>query len=198
MKFFLLAISLLLSACTSDDENVITIDTASVKAGSSIQKQGKELALFPGRLTIDQPLDMAGLRTESLQSYKLPTNKVCIISIVPSLDTKVCDVQTHTLGETILPDDIVRISISRDLPMAQKRFAENANLKNITYLSDYAEGAFGRRSGLLLIGPRLLTRSVIVIDKKGIIRHMQIVPELTHLPDMKKAFDVARHLRLQN
>ena len=89
---------------------------------------------------------------------------------------------------------IERITISRDTPFAQKRFAEEAKLTDIMYLSDYKEGAFGRALGLLMDGPRLLARSVILVDGHGVVRYVQIVPEITNLPDMEKAFDRAQEL----
>ena len=64
-------------------------------------------------------------------------------------------------------------------------------MTDIRYLSDYKEGVFGRFLGLLMDGPRLLARSVIVVDKQGMVRYIQLVPEITNLPDMEKAFDRA-------
>jgi thiol peroxidase len=122
--------------------------------------------------------------------------KVLILSLVPSIDTKVCEVQTHHLGELAsrLPADITRITISRDTPFAQKRFAEEAKLTGITYLSDYREGSFGRSTGLLQEESMLLARTVIVVDKEGIVRYIQVVPELSHLPDMETVFNKANGL----
>ena len=66
--------------------------------------------------------------------------------------------------------------------------------QDIDYLSDYKEGAFGRSTGLLIDGPRLLARSVVLVDKQGIVRYIQVVPDITHLPDMDKAFTKAIEL----
>ena len=93
-----------------------------------------------------------------------------------------------------MPPSIKRITISRDTPFAQKRFATEAKLTKIQYLSDYKEGAFGRSTGLLIDGLMLDTRTVILVDTQGSVRYIQVVPELTHLPDMEKAFDVAIEL----
>jgi thiol peroxidase len=121
---------------------------------------------------------------------------VLFLSIVPSVDTKVCEAQTHFLGEEgdKLSKEVRRITISRDTPFAQKRFATEAKLTDIQYLSDYKEGSFGRANGLLLDGLMLLARSVILVDKKGIVGYIQVVPEITHLPDMEKAFQTAIEL----
>src|ERR1039457_2757136 len=122
--------------------------------------------------------------------------KVLLLSLVPSLDTKVCEAQTHNLGEqkARLSEDITRITISRDTPFAQKRFAEEAKLTGITYLSDYREGSFGRSTGLLQEESMLLARSVIIVDQEGIVRYIQVVPELSHLPDMETVFNKANGL----
>jgi thiol peroxidase len=121
---------------------------------------------------------------------------VLLVSIVPSLDTAVCEEQTHYLGEQgdRLPKSVKRIVISRDTPFAQKRFAKEAKLTDLQYLSDYKQGDFGRSAGLLTEGLMLLARSVILVDKQGIVRYIQVVPEMTHLPDMEKAFEKAIEL----
>ena len=87
-----------------------------------------------------------------------------------------------------------RITISRDLPFAQKRFAAERKLDHVRFLSDYKEGAFGRSTGLLQEDSQLITRSVIVVDQEGIVRYIQVVPEVTHLPDMERAFEEAAKL----
>jgi thiol peroxidase len=122
---------------------------------------------------------------------------ILLLSIVPSIDTKVCEAQTHYLGEqgADLPSGILRVTISRDTPFAQKRFAGEAGLNNITYLSDYRDASFGRATGLLQEDSMLLARAVIIADRKGIVRYIQIVPELAHLPDMETAFAFARGLQ---
>jgi thiol peroxidase len=119
-----------------------------------------------------------------------------LISLVPSIDTKVCEAQTHYLGVegARLPEGIERITISRDTPFAQKRFADEAKLNNITFLSDYRDGSFGRATGLLLDDLMLLSRSVIVVDGNGVVRYIQVVPELSHLPDLEAAFSKAESL----
>ena len=118
-----------------------------------------------------------------------------MINVVPSIDTKVCEEQTHILGESPnLPANIARLTVSRDLPMAQKRFAAEAKLENIQYVSDYKSGGFGNASGLLMDGSELLARAVIVADKDGVVRYMQIVPDVTKMPDMDKAFTEAKKL----
>ncbi len=121
---------------------------------------------------------------------------ILFLSIVPSLDTLVCEEQTHYLGERgdMLPKEVKRIVISRDTPFAQKRFANEVKLRNLQYLSDYKQGDFGRSTGLLTEGLMLLARSIVIVDQEGIVRYIQVVPEMTHLPDMEKAFKKAEEL----
>ena len=74
------------------------------------------------------------------------------------------------------------------------RFAKEAKLQNIRYFSDYKNGSFGKSTGLLIQGPELLARAVVVTDKQGIVRHIQVVPEVAELPDMSKAIELANSL----
>ena len=122
--------------------------------------------------------------------------KVRIISVVPSLDTPVCEQQTHLLSEKNkgLDKMVELITVSVDTPFAQKRFAEEAKIANVTFLSDYRGAEFGKTHGLFLEGPHLLTRAVMVIDTTNTIRYLQVTPELTQLPDMEEAFKFARQL----
>ena len=135
----------------------------------------------------------SGLKMTDLQSFK---GKVTIISIVPSIDTKVCEKQTHILSEENggLDKTVRLVTISRDLPFAQKRFAEEAKIHNVLFLSDYRDGGFGASTGLMIQENRLLARALVVVDKEGVIRYLEIVPDLGQLPNMKKAFQLAGSL----
>lgn len=169
-------------------------------AGGKVQVSlhGKPLTLTGTLLQEGQPfpavtLPDSGLTLTELQSFK---GKVTIISIVPSIDTKVCEKQTHILSEENggLDKTVRLVTISRDLPFAQKRFAVEAKINNVLFLSDYRDGGFGAATGLMIQESRLLARAVVVLDKKGVIRHLEIVPDLGQLPDMKKAFQRAGSL----
>jgi thiol peroxidase len=122
--------------------------------------------------------------------------KVRIISVVPSLDTPVCEQQTHYLSEKNkgLDKMVELVTISVDTPFAQKRFAQEAQIANVTFLSDYRDAEFGKTYGLLLNGPHILARTVMVVDAHNIVRHLQVTPELTQLPDLDEAFTVAKSL----
>lgn len=126
--------------------------------------------------------------------------KVRIISVVPSLDTPVCEQQTHYLSEKNkgLDKMVELVTVSVDTPFAQKRFAQEARIANVTFLSDYRDAEFGKTYGLLLNGPHILARTVMVVDANNIVRHLQVTPELTQLPDLDEAFVVAKSLITAN
>lgn len=165
---------------------------------TQVTLHGKPLTLTGTALQEGQPFPAitipdSGLQMIDLQSFK---GKVTIISIVPSIDTKVCEKQTHILSEENggLDKTVRLVTISRDLPFAQKRFAEEAKIHNVMFLSDYRDGKFGESTGLMIQENRLLARAVVVVDRKGVIRYLEIVSDLGQLPDMKKAFQLARSL----
>jgi thiol peroxidase len=165
---------------------------------TQITLHGKPLTLTGTALQEGQPFPAitipdSGLQMTDLQSFK---GKVTIISIVPSIDTKVCEKQTHILSEENggLDKTVRLVTVSRDLPFAQKRFATEAKIHNVLFLSDYRDGKFGASTGLMIQENRLLARAVVVVDKEGVIRYLEIVPDLGQLPDMKKAFQLAGSL----
>lgn len=112
-----------------------------------------------------------------------------VLSVVPSLDTPTCDLQTRRFNaeaERLGPDTPV-LTISMDLPFAQKRWCGAAGARNVRTLSDHRDASFGSAYGLLIRELRLLARAVLVLDREGVIRHLQIVPELSAEPDYAAA-----------
>ncbi len=188
----------LIMACASGQPKMI-MESLSALPGGQVTFAEKPLHLIGSPIAMGRPLPPVKL-TDAMTMEDVDLSalrgSVLFVSVVPSLDTPVCEAQTHYLGEkgTRMPPSIKRITISRDTPFAQKRFATEAKLTKIQYLSDYKEGAFGRSTGLLIDGLMLDARTVILVDTQGIVRYIQVVPELTHLPDMEKAFDVAIEL----
>ncbi len=175
------------------------VDTASAQPGGQVNFKGKPVRLLGSPISVGKPLPSVELvDAMNMNSIDLSKEKgsVLLLSIVPSLDTPVCEEQTHYLGEKSngLAASVKRIVISRDTPFAQKRFAKEARLSNLQYLSDYKQGDFARSMGLLTEGFMLFSRPVIIVDKQGIVRYIQVVPEMTHLPDMEKAFERANEL----
>ncbi len=177
----------------------IPFDWASAQPGTQVAFRGNLVKLLGSSVSVGKPLpsvELVDAMTMKNVDLSKEEGSILLLSIVPSLDTPVCEEQTHYLGEkgNLLPKNIKRITISRDTPFAQKRFAKESKLTDIQYLSDYKQGDFGRSTGLLTEGLMLLARSVILVDKQGIVRYIQVVPEMTHLPDMDKAFEKAIEL----
>jgi len=168
--------------------------------GNNILFQGKPLMLTGMGIKVGDKLRDVKLAQTDLSM--VPVNetkgkgKVRIISIVPSLDTKVCEQQTHYLSEKNMGLDrmVELITISIDTPFAQKRFAEEAKINNVTFLSDFRAADFGKAHGLLLKDLHLLSRALLVVDKDNKVRYLQITPELAQLPDLEEAFRFARKL----
>jgi thiol peroxidase len=188
----------LLAGCAASGPPPV-IETGSSEPGGSVNRKGNPTNLLGNAITKGKPLPSVKLvesSTMKLVDLSLEKGNVLLLSIVPSIDTKVCEAQTHYLGEKgdHLSYNIERITISRDTPFAHRRFAEEAKLTDIRYLSDYREGQFGMANGLLAEDVRLLARSIIIVDQAGIVRYIQVVPEQSHLPDMEKAFAFAQRL----
>ncbi len=175
------------------------MDRASVEPGGAVFRGDKRFSLLGTPVSMGKPLPSVQL-VDAMNMTEVDLSQergsVLFLSIVPSIDTGVCEAQTHLLGEEgdKLPPGVQRITISRDTPFAQNRFAQEAKLSDIRYLSDYKEGEFGRSTGLLMDGLKLLARSVVLVDKDGRVRYIQVVPEMTHLPDMEGAFRKAVEL----
>ncbi len=134
-----------------------------------------------------------GLQPVTLASAK---GKVQLITVVPSLDTPVCDTMTRKFNEEAakLPADVAVYTVSMDLPFAQKRWCGNAGIEKVQTLSDYQERSFGLAYGVLIKELKLLARSVFVIDKAGKVAYREIVKEVTAEPDYAAALAAAKHL----
>ena len=115
--------------------------------------------------------------------------KIKVISVTPSLDTPVCDMQARRFNEEAarLPEDVVVLNISMDLPFAISRFCATAGIDKVKTLSDHRDASFGTAYGVLIKELRLLTRSIVIIDKEDVIKYLEIVPEVTDQPDYDKA-----------
>jgi thiol peroxidase len=190
--FLLLFFPVLFFNCVATQPK-IPMDWASATPGDQVNFKGKPIKLLGSPISVGKPLpssELVDAMTMDMIDLSKERGVILLLSIVPSIDTPVCEEQTNYLGERgdKLPNNVKRITISRDTPFAQKRFAKEAKLTNLQYLSDYKQGDFARSTGLLTEGLMLLARSIVIVDKEGIVRYIQVVPEITHLPDMEKAF----------
>jgi thiol peroxidase len=117
--------------------------------------------------------------------------KARLFSVVPSLDTPVCSMQTKKFNENLdsLKDKVAAYTISLDLPFAQKRFCSAENVANMSNLSDVHNHSFGQNYGVLIEGLplALLSRAVFVVDKSGTITYAEYVPEVGAHPNYDAA-----------
>lgn len=151
-----------------------------------VTMKGRSLTLLGDEVIIGQRAPDFEVVANDLSTVRFSSfhGKVCIISSVPSLDTSVCDTMTRKFNEqaTKLAEDVIVLTISMDLPFAQKRWCGAAGVYNLQTLSDHRDASFGKAYGVLIKELRLLARAVFVVDKGGIISYMQIVEELTDEP----------------
>ena len=133
------------------------------------------------------------LNPKTLKDY---AGKVLIITAVPSLDTPVCDMETRRFNAEAskLGANVQILTISMDLPFAQKRWCAAAGIGQVATLSDHRDASFASAWGVLVKELRLLARSVFVVDKDLTVRHVQIVAEMTHEPDYGAALAAAKKL----
>lgn len=120
--------------------------------------------------------------------------KAKLISVVPSLDTPICELQTKRFHAEAarLPPDVEVLTISMDLPFAQNRFCTTYGIEKIRVLSDFHDAAFGLAYGVLIKEVRLLARAIFVAGPDDLLRHVQIVPEVSQHPDYDAALAVLR------
>lgn len=129
----------------------------------------------------------------TFSSYR---GKVCILSSVPSLDTPVCDMETRKFNEeaTKLGDRIQILTISMDLPFAQKRWCGAAGVNKLKTLSDHKEAQFGTAYGVLIKELRLLARAVFLVDQKGMLQYMQLVKEIASEPNYEEVWSALKKI----
>lgn len=163
-----------------------------------ITMKGGPLTLVGPELAIgDVPLDVSlldnDLKPVKLSSYK---GKICVISSVPSLDTPVCDMQTRRFNSEAgnLGDDVAIVTVSMDLPFAQKRWCGAAGVDKVATLSDYRDAAFGEAYGVLIKELRLLARAIFILDREGALRYQQLVKEVSQEPDYEDVLEAVKKL----
>lgn len=160
--------------------------------------EGNPLTLIGNEVKLGEPAPDFEALDNNLSPVKLSSfkGKVCIICSVPSLDTPVCDIETRRFNKEAgqLGPDVVVLTISMDLPFAQKRWCGAAGIKNVQTLSDHRKAAFGAEYGVLIKELRLLARAVFVIDKDGVVRYIEIVDELTNEPNYEAALKAAKEV----
>lgn len=181
-------------------------DEEGIKKKGGFMSERKGLVTFMGNpLTLigdevkvgDTAPDFVAL-DNNLSPVKLSSfrGKICVLSSVPSLDTPVCDMETRKFNEAAgrFGKDIAILTISMDLPFAQKRWCAAAGVNQVQTLSDHREASFGNSFGVLIKELRLLARAVFLIDRKGVIQYVQLVNEVSKEPDYDAVFNALRKL----
>ncbi|MCX6843585.1 MAG: thiol peroxidase [candidate division WOR-3 bacterium] len=123
--------------------------------------------------------------------------KVVVIAAVPSLDTATCDLETRRFNTEAakLGPDVVILTVSMDLPFAQKRWCGAAGIDKVITVSDHRDASFGNGYGVLLKDLRLLARAVFVVDRQGVIRYVQLVKEVGTEPDYAPVLQTVKELQ---
>jgi thiol peroxidase len=165
------------------------------RAGATTLKGNPLTLVGPELKAGDQAPDFS-LVDNSLKPVTLKDtgNNVRIISVVPSLDTPVCDAQTKRFNEEAarLPGVDI-ITVSMDLPFAQTRWCGAFGVDNVKMLSDHKEGSFGTSYGTLIKELRIESRAIFVLDRKNQIRHTEYVKEVADFPNYDAALTAARN-----
>jgi thiol peroxidase len=159
-------------------------------AGNPMPLSGKEIKV--GDKAHDFTAVGNDLKPVSFSDF---SGKVIIISVFPSLDTGVCELQNIRFNKEATENkDVVIISISVDLPFAQKRFCGAKGIDAAVTISDHKDLDFGKRYGFVMEPLRLLARGVIVVDKGDTVKHVEYVSEVTTEPDYEAALKIAKSL----
>lgn len=139
----------------------------------------------------DKAPDFRLLTTEMTEVWLSESKgRVRLLSVVPSLDTPVCDLQTQRFEEEASKlGDLVIYTISMDLPFAQARYCGAHNITNLRTLSDHREASFGVAYGVLIKELRLLSRAVFIVDRDDIVRYVEYVKEITQHPEYDSALE---------
>jgi len=163
-----------------------------------VTMRGNPLTLVGNQVNVGDAAPEIILIDNDLNSIRLSSyrGKTCIISSVPSLDTPVCDIETRKFNEEAsrLGPQISILTISMDLPFAQKRWCGAAGVDRIQTLSDYRYASFGTAFGVLIKELRLLARAIFLVDPEGIIRYIQLVKEIITEPDYQAIWNALKKM----
>jgi thiol peroxidase len=159
---------------------------------------GKPITLVGNAIKVGDKAPDAMVVDNDMQTVHLHEfdGTVRIIASVPSLDTEVCSMETRRFNSEAakLSPDVQVLTISMDLPFAQKRWCGAAGIERVKTLSDHREASFAHAYGVLIKESRLLARAVFVVDKEGLVHYVQIVPELSQEPQYEPVLDAVKKL----
>lgn len=146
-----------------------------------------------GDSAVDFTVLAPDLKEVKLSDYR---GKVVVIAVFPSVDTGVCALQLTRFNKEAasFSDDVQLLSISVDLPFALGRYCADKGIKNALTTSDHRELDFGHKYGFAIKELRLLARGTVIVDKNGIIKYVEYVPEISEHPNYEKALEVIKEL----
>ncbi|WP_316570968.1 thiol peroxidase [Neobacillus sp. YIM B06451] len=162
---------------------------------ASITFKGNQVTLLGNEVKVGDKAPSFTVLANDLSEVTLEDSKgqVRLISVVPSLDTGVCDAQTRRFNEEASGLGNVKVlTISVDLPFAQKRWCGANGIENVQTLSDHRDLSFGEAFGVAIKELRLLARAVFVVDSNGTVTYAEYVSEATNHPDYEAALEAAK------
>ena len=183
------------------DENIneLNAEEKSETVKRTVTMQGRPMTLAGDEIKVGMPAPDFKVTNNDMLPMKFSrtySGKISIISAVPSLDTPVCDLETRRFNKEaeLLGPEINVLTISMDLPFAQKRWCGAAAVKAVHTYSDYQKADFGKSYGVLIKDLRLLARAIFIVDKDGIVKYVQIVPEVSKEPDYESVLTALKAL----
>ncbi len=169
---------------------------ASIESIGLVKAGGKDIVLLGKQVQVGEQAPNFKVANQRFAAINLSDfiNKTILISVVPSLDTGVCSLQTKRFNEEVanLPKDVVMLTISNDLPFAQKRFCAAEGVDKLVVVSDAVWREFGDKYGLLIKDMGLLSRAIFVINGKGKITYKELVKDISSHPDYDSALTAVK------
>jgi thiol peroxidase len=169
-----------------------TFDLKELQSANNLVKAGeKYVTLLGQQVNVGEQAPQFKVVDKNFSPVALKdfNGQTLLISVVPSLDTGVCSIQTKRFNEEAakLPENITILTISNDLPFAQKRFCDVEKVEGIKVLSDSVWREFGINYGLLIKDMGLLTRAIFIINNQGVIVYKELVANISQHPNYGKA-----------
>ncbi len=183
------------------ESDTMTTEAANERKGV-VTFKGNPMTLVGPELKVGDRAPEFNLLTTDVQPFKLSDalaggSRAALLIVVPSIDTSVCSLETVKFNRQtaeMASEKVAAFGVSIDLPFAQKRWSSAEGVESLQMLSDYKDRAFGTAYGVFIKEIAMLARSVFLVDKDGVIRYVEIVPEVAQEPDYDKALEAARKL----
>ncbi len=174
-------------------------ETTKEAAKRTVTMKGRPMTLAGEEIKVGMPAPDFKVIDNDMLPMKFSRTyggKVAVVISVPSLDTPVCDLETRRFNKEAeaLGPDVGVLVVSMDLPFAQKRWCGAAGVKAVRTFSDYQKADFGKSWGVLIKDLRLLARAVYIVDKDGLVKYAQLVPEVAQEPNYDEVLTALKAL----